>query len=230
MFEAVILAGGKGTRLKSVTGDLPKPMVEVNSVPFLYRLMQRLESQGCSRIVLSLCYRAEYIIQRVNDDSPVDCPVDFAVEQSPLGTGGAIKLASKFITAGKFVVLNGDTFSDIDCNELFEYADSSDLVISGVHIDEVSRYGTLDVDEKGTVLSMNEKGRTGSGIINSGTYVITTTNIQDFVDDTFSFEQDYVQSFRGSFKAFVSDGYFIDIGIPEDYIKASRDFQTGSLS
>jgi len=229
MFEAVILAGGRGTRLKSVTGDLPKPMIDVCEMPFLYRLMKRLESQGCSRIVLSLCYRADYIIDRIKADNPVGCPVGFAVESQPLGTGGAIKLASKSIGAEKFVVLNGDTYSDIDYKELFNYAVNSDLVISGVHIEDVSRYGTLDIDENNAVLAMNEKGRSGDGIINSGIYVITTADIGNFGDETFSFEQDYVQKFSGCFKAFVTNGYFIDIGIPEDYEKATRDFQSLSV-
>jgi len=220
MFEAVILAGGQGTRLKSVTGEMPKPMVDVSGLPFLYRLMQRLESQGCSRIVLSLCYRADYIIEKISKDQPVNCSVEFAVEKSPLGTGGAIKLASQCITAEKFVVLNGDTYSDLEYNALFNYAGATDLVISGVYVEDVSRYGTLDLDESCVVLSMNEKGRTGAGIINSGTYVITTHDIQKYPNEVFSFEQHYVQEFKGSFKAFVSEGYFIDIGIPEDYYQA----------
>jgi len=230
MFETVILAGGQGTRLKSITGDLPKPMVDVNGIPFLYRLMKRLESQGCSHIVLSLCYNADYIIDCVTKDQPVSCLVSFAVEKKPLDTGGAIKFSSTHITSDKFVVLNGDTYSDLDYKALVYYAKSYNLVISGVHIDDVSRYGTLDVDDDDTVLSMNEKGRVGSGIINSGTYVITTDNIQNFAEDKFSFEQDYVQEFNGSFKAFISDGYFIDIGIPEDYAKAIQYFANSVLS
>ncbi len=217
MFEAVILAGGQGTRLKSVTGELPKPMVDVNGIPFLYRLMKRLEEQGCQRIVLSLCYRADYIIACIHKDHPVSCAVDFAVEKQPLDTGGAIKYAAQYITTDKFVVLNGDTYSDLDYNELVEHAKMSGLVICGVHVEDVSRYGTLDIAENNTIKSMNEKGSTGSGIINSGTYVITTNEITNFEKDIFSFERDYVKNYTGIFTAFISKGYFIDIGIPEDY-------------
>jgi len=219
MFEAVILAGGQGTRLKSVTGELPKPMVDVNGIPFLYRLMGRLEEQGCQRIVLSLCYRASYIIERINNDQPVSCVVNFAVEKEPLDTGGAIKYAAQYITTEKFVVLNGDTYSDLDYNELVKHAITSGLVICGVYIDDVSRYGTLDIGYNNTIKSMNEKGSTGAGIINSGTYVITTNEITTFDKDIFSFERDYVGQYSGTFTAFVSKGYFIDIGIPEDYHK-----------
>ena len=219
MFEAVILAGGQGTRLKSVTGDLPKPMVDVNGTPFLYRLMKRLESQGCSHIVLSLCYRADYIIERVTQDRPVSCKVEFAIEEEPLDTGGAIKLSSNFVNSDKFIVLNGDTYSDLDYNALFEYSKQTHLVISGVYIDDVSRYGTLNIDSNDNVISMNEKGLTGAGIINSGTYVIRTDDIKSFPNTRFSFEQDFIQQYSDSFKAYVYEGYFIDIGIPEDYYK-----------
>lgn len=217
MFEAVILAGGQGTRLKSVTGELPKPMVDVNGIPFLYRLMKRLEEQGCQRIVLSLCYKADYIIERINNEQPVSCVVNFAVEKQPLDTGGAIKYSSQYITTEKFIVLNGDTYSDLDYNELVEHAKTSGLVICGVHINDVSRYGTLEIDDNNAIKSMNEKGSTGPGIINSGTYVITTKEITRFEKDIFSFERDYVKNYSGTFTAFVSKGYFIDIGIPEDY-------------
>ncbi|MDE1223758.1 nucleotidyltransferase family protein [Vibrio aestuarianus] len=222
MFEALILAGGKGTRLKSVTGDLPKPMVEVNGQPFLYILMKRLVEQGCSRIVLSLCYQAEYIIERINRDKPVSCEVDFVVEEYPFGTGGAIKLASSKINSSKFLVLNGDTMSEIDYQSMFDFSKDTDLVISGVNIDDVSRYGTLKLDEKNNVVAMLEKGVTGGGVINSGIYLIKTDLIRNFPLTEFSFENDFVKSFNGKFKAFVSNGYFVDIGIPEDYYKACK--------
>lgn len=222
MFEAVILAGGQGTRLKSVTGELPKPMVDVGGIPFLYRLMQRLESKGCSRIVLSLCYKADYIVERVRFDKPVSIPVCFVIEKSPLGTGGAIKLAADIIDTERFLVLNGDTFSDIDYRALMDYAQQADLVICGVHIEDVSRYGTLELAGDNTVLAMLEKGCSGPGVINSGTYVITTADMKAVDVTTFSFEQDFVQGYQRRFKAFVSNGYFIDIGIPEDYYRACQ--------
>lgn len=219
MFEAVILAGGMGTRLKSVTGELPKPMVDVCGTPFLYRLMQRLESQGCSRIVLSLGYRADYIISKIKSDKPVACIVDFAVETIPLGTGGAIKLAANYITEKQFIVLNGDTFCEVDYKALVDYSQHSDLVICGGEVEEISRYGTLSLDANNYVLSMNEKGETGKGIINTGIYVLTVSEISEVKADKFSFEEDFIQTYHSPFKAYVSDGYFVDIGIPEDYYK-----------
>ncbi|WP_417528898.1 nucleotidyltransferase family protein [Marinomonas shanghaiensis] len=222
MFEAIILAGGKGTRLKSVTGDLPKPMVDVGGQPFLYLIMKRLEKQGCRHIILSLCYRADYIIERIKKDKPVDIAVDFCVEVEPLGTGGAIKLAANMIENDSFLVLNGDTYSELDYSDVAKFSEATDLVICGVEVSDVSRYGTLEVDEFNNVKHLFEKGKSGKGIINSGTYVINKNSILSFASDAFSFEQDYVQNFNLTFRAFISDGYFIDIGIPEDYYKACK--------
>jgi D-glycero-alpha-D-manno-heptose 1-phosphate guanylyltransferase len=219
MFEAVILAGGMGTRLKSITGELPKPMVDVCGIPFLYRLMKRLESQGCSRIVLSLCYRSDFIIHQVTKDIPVECPVDFAVEEYPLDTGGAIKLASRFITSNQFIVLNGDTYCDVDYNALADFSIQQGLVICGVYVDDVTRYGTLNIDNNNNVLSMSEKTSIGYGLINSGIYVVTTSEIINHQQVKFSFEKDFIQTYQGQVKAFVIEGYFVDIGIPEDYQK-----------
>lgn len=217
MFEAVILAGGQGTRLKSVTGSLPKPMVLINNQPFLYILMKRLESHGCRKIILSLSYRSEYIIKRINSDKPVSCQVDFSVEDSPLGTGGALKYASKLVSDDKFLSVNGDTLCGIDYRDMLTKADAVDLLISGVSVEDASRYGTLNIDKNNNIISFNEKGISGQGIINSGSYVITTDQIMKYPKDHFSFEQDYISNFEGVFKVYYSNGYFIDIGIPADY-------------
>lgn len=224
MFEAVILAGGMGTRLKSVSGDLPKPMVNVAGTPFLYRLMRQLEASGCSKIVLSLGYRADYVQARVETDQPVKIPVDFAIEHEPLGTGGAIKNAALQISADKFLVLNGDSYSDIDFLEFSRIARNADLLISGVSISEAGRYGTLNLTDEKDVEQLVEKGVTGPGIINSGIYVVRKDEIVGFPSERFSFETDFVRTYKGKFKAQVNDGYFIDIGIPEDYHRACEYF------
>ena len=222
MFEAVILAGGQGTRLKSVTGELPKPMLDVNGSPFLYVLMKRLEESGCNHIILSLCYRAHYIIDKINNDKPVKCPVDFVIEDTPLGTGGGVKLSAKKANSEKLVIINGDTYCDINYDSLIDYSSQSDFTICAVHVDDVSRYGTLDIDSNNNILSLNEKETTGAGYINGGTYVIKAADITRFPKDQFSFEKDYIPLFKGKLKAFISRTYFIDIGIPEDYYTLCR--------
>ncbi|CNC93804.1 nucleotidyl transferase [Yersinia frederiksenii] len=225
MCDVVILAGGFGTRLKSVSGDIPKPMVDISGVPFLYRLMQYLELQGINRIILSLSYKSDYIIDRVIKDNPVNCIVDFIVENEPLGTGGAIKFACKKVKTKKFIVINGDTYCELDYKEFIASSSNSDIQISGVEVEDVSRYGSLDLDQDNNVIDIVEKGREGRGIINSGIYILPTDIIEHYSQDKFSFELDFLPTFNGIFKVFVSNPYFIDIGIPEDYYKACEKFK-----
>ncbi|EGQ8315348.1 NTP transferase domain-containing protein [Vibrio cholerae] len=225
MYDVVILAGGLGTRLKTISGEIPKPMVDISGQPFLYRLMKYLEQQGVRRIILSLSYRADYIINRVKNDNPVNCEIDFVVEEKPLGTGGAIKLATSKVKTDKFIVLNGDTYCELDYDAFVKVSESSHLLISGVEIEDVSRYGSLQLDNENNVLAMIEKGLSGPGVINSGTYVLYKTSIQSFPQDEFSFETDFLPVFDGVFKAYTSKPYFIDIGIPEDYHKACERFK-----
>lgn len=225
MYDVVILAGGLGTRLKSVSGDIPKPMVDISGKPFLYRLMKYLEEQGVQKIILSLSYKADYIIDRVVHDNPVNCEVDFVIESEPFGTGGAIKYASSKVTTDKLIVLNGDTYCELNYNNFIEASNGTDLLISGVEISDVSRYGSLDIDENCNVKAMIEKGRQGKGIINSGIYIISKEIISEFPLTKFSFESEFLSKFDGLFKAYVSSTYFIDIGIPEDYYAACEKFK-----
>lgn len=223
MFEAVILAGGVGTRLKSISGNIPKPMVEINGIPFLYRLLGLLEKSGCSRVVLSLGYEAQYIIDRLNFDKPVNIEIDWVVEDHPLGTGGAIKLAASKIYGNSFIVLNGDTFLDIDYSIFFQAANSAELLISAISVKDVSRYGSLELATDNTIINFKEKNDRGSGVINSGTYVIKRVDILCYPKTKFSFESDFLPEYEKKIHAFVTKGYFIDIGIPEDFRKAETD-------
>lgn len=224
MFEAVILAGGFGTRLKSVSGETPKPMMEINGKPFLYYLMQNLELAGCEKIVLALHYNAHYIIECIKKDCPVSIIVDWVIESEPLGTGGAIKFASAKIEKDRFIVLNGDTYLDMDYKEFFIASFASDLFISAASVENSFRYGTLELDDSNNVISMSEKGISGPNLINSGTYVVNKHDIQAFSVQSFSFESDFIPNFKGTFKAFKAKGLFIDIGIPQDFYNACQLF------
>ncbi len=217
MFQSIILAGGFGTRLKSVSGGVPKPMVLVGGEPFLYKLMRRLESQGCEKIVLSLHYMADYVIKNIELDKPVSCSVEFSVEEGPLGTGGAIKRSSSLITSDSFIALNGDTFCQLDYLAFLASAKNVDLLVAAVRVAEVGRYGKLTIDGDANVLSINEKNHRGPGLINAGTYAIKKHDINSFPRQSFSIENDFISNFEGSFKAFTVYGEFVDIGIPSDY-------------
>ncbi|WP_213864831.1 nucleotidyltransferase family protein [Vibrio crassostreae] len=225
MHDVVILAGGFGTRLKTISGELPKPMVDISGQPFLYRLMKYLEEQGVRRIILSLSYKANYIIEQVQKDNPVSCDVDFIVEDEPLGTGGAIKLAASKVKSEQFIVLNGDTYCELDYNAFINSSKNVQLLISGVEVNDVSRYGSLKLDRDNNVLAMVEKGLGGNGIINSGIYLLDKNIIENYSKNKFSFETDFLPGFNGVFKAYTSKTYFIDIGIPEDYHKACEKFK-----
>lgn len=220
MFESIVLIGGFGTRLKSVSGRTPKPMMPVGDVPFLYLLLRRLEAAGCSRIILSLHYEAEAIKAKLIADRPVSCEIVFVVEDHPLGTGGAIKLAAKYVLGDAFVALNGDTFSDIDYSDFYKTSLGSELVISGVNVSNAKRYGTLHFDEKFNLISMTEKGVGGPAVINGGTYFVKKASILSIEEPIFSFEYDYIPRYFSKAKVYLFEGNFIDIGIPEDYLFA----------
>ena len=220
MFEAIILAGGFGQRLKEISGDVPKPMIQVGSEPFLYRLMRALESNGCSRIILSLHFKSDFIIDKIQSDRPVGCQIDYVVDDNPLGTGGAIKNASESISGSKFISINGDTYTDIDYLTMFEGAEEGKVTISAIMVEDASRYGSLDVDIHGNLINFREKKSAGRGLINTGTYVIPTKLIRNFELDEFSIESDFFPRFSDSIKVFKTQGLFIDIGVPKDYWKA----------
>lgn len=225
MFECVILAGGFGTRLKSISGNIPKPMVKVGDSPFLYKLMRNLEEQGCNNIVISTHFEADYIIKNISHDKPVSCNIDFVVEDQPLGTGGAIKFASEKIKSDKFIVINGDTYHDLDYLDFIQNSNHSDLLISAVKVDNCSRYGSISVDSEYNIISLYTNSISTSGVINSGTYAIKKSDIQSFNADIFSFEDDFLKTYQGKFKAYINENIFIDIGIPEDYHRACEMFK-----
>jgi D-glycero-alpha-D-manno-heptose 1-phosphate guanylyltransferase len=224
VFEAVILMGGFGTRLKEISGDIPKPMVQIGGQPFVYHLMKKLESAGCSKIILSLHYNAQYIIQKISSDKPVSCEIQFVVEDTPLDTGGALKLAAQNVTTEFFIAINGHTISDFDYLSLFESPKSADIVIAAVEVKNTSRYGSLLFDSEMSLLRIKEKGIDGPGFINSGTYLIKTKMLLNVKEEAFSLEGFYLPVYKPNTKIIVFEGYFIDIGIPEDYHLACKKF------
>jgi len=214
--------GGFGTRLKSVSGTTPKPMVLIGDEPFVYKLMKKLEAGGCSKIILSLHFRANYIIEKIRADCPVNCPVCFVVEDEPLGTGGGIKLAAKQITSEYFLAINGDTYCDINYADLYSQRDGFDLAIAGIHVKDINRYGFLDLDADMGIVALREKGASGEGYINCGTYLIKRQKVTDFPATKFSFEKDFIPTCNFPITSYLVNGMFVDIGIPKDYFYACK--------
>ncbi len=225
--EAIILAGGFGTRLQSVVRDLPKPMADINGSPFLKYLLNYLFSYSVGRIILSVGYKWQ-TVQDFFGAEYREIPIHYVVEDTPLGTGGAIKESLKSCNEDDIVVLNGDSFFDVDLNEFRQKhrelkADLSMALKPMTHFD---RYGTVRVEEE-YVVSFTEKGYQDFGYINGGVYILRKDLLNSINQKTFSFELDFLQMKMDSVKmgAYISDTYFIDIGIPGDYSKAQKDLE-----
>jgi D-glycero-alpha-D-manno-heptose 1-phosphate guanylyltransferase len=232
--EAIILAGGAGTRLRSVVPDLPKPMADVAGRPFLAYQFDYLSAVGVSRVILSVGYLRE----RIMDWFGVEyngIAISYAVEEEPLGTGGAIREALRLVTGDRVLVLNGDTWFPVDLRAMQTAHDTTccHMTMALKQVNDISRYGAVTI-EGGRVSGFAEKGRRSSGYINGGVYLINRA-IEEFFprQQRFSFESDLLEAQieRIVVCPFVSDAYFIDIGIPEDYYTAQTILpgQTGAI-
>lgn len=228
--EAVILAGGLGTRLRSVIHELPKVMAPVNGKPFLHYLLVELEAQGVREITLAVGYLKESIMEWCAHRYP-ELTIRYAVEDAPLGTGGAIANALGQCTSEHVLLVNGDTYFRLDYAALDEFHHGNGAICSLAlkPMRDFDRYGSVVVDDDLRITSFLEKTYRESGLINAGVYII---NRQEFSSRdwpaVFSFEKNFLERevSTGELFGFVSDGYFIDIGIPSDYEKAQHDFNT----
>lgn len=225
MFECIILVGGFGTRLKELGNKIPKPMMPVGGKPFLYILMKKLEKEGCTKIVLSLYYGADYIIERINTDNPVDCDVEFCIEPKPLGTGGAIKFSSKHITSDKFIALNGDSYCDVSYQAAWRATLTSELLLVAAFVPNVERFGKLQIDQQNKIIELNEKKSLGPGFINAGIYGISKQLILLENKQSFSFENNFLPKHLDKCSALKVNSKFVDIGVPNDYYYANQILQ-----
>jgi D-glycero-alpha-D-manno-heptose 1-phosphate guanylyltransferase len=220
--EAIVLVGGLGTRLRQVVADVPKPMAPVAGRPFLEILLGSLAQKGFSRVVLSLGFMAEKISGHFGARF-AGLDIAYVVEDSPLGTGGATRLAAEACTKDHVYVFNGDTYVDLEVEMLErQWQVRQHAVVVGRQVSDTARYGRLVVDGD-RITSFAEKGTTGQGLINAGCYVLSKNALARFpLNHVFSIETDYLVSevAHGMVEVFVTKGVFIDIGIPEDYYRA----------
>lgn len=227
--ECIVLAGGLGTRLRNTIGDIPKCMAEVNGKPFLHYIFQYLIVQQCSRVILSLGYKHEIIIEWIKAES-VPFELDYVIEQEPLGTGGGIQLAMNKAERSEVVVLNGDTMFSVDLKAILEYhkAKQADITLALKEMYDFDRYGVVNTNDNGCIVSFEEKQARKQGMINGGVYIINKQAlVNKHLPNKFSFEKDYLEAFVAEQKFFGYRGnaYFIDIGIPQDYQQAQEDFK-----
>jgi D-glycero-alpha-D-manno-heptose 1-phosphate guanylyltransferase len=224
MHEAVILAGGYGTRLRSVVSNVPKPMAPIQGKPFLEMQLRMLALQGFGRAVLAVGYLGHVIASHFGDHFG-NMSLTYAVEQNPLGTGGAIQAALRKCQRDRVFVLNGDTYLEFDCGSADHLWQAERCgVIIGRELPDTARYGRLTT-ANGWVTGMVEKGVEGPGIVNAGCYVVSRSQLSDFDRPTpFSFEADYLAGIlpTSPFRLFVTGGLFIDIGVPEDFARAQE--------
>lgn len=226
--EAIILAGGFGTRLQGVVKDLPKPMAPVNGRPFLTYILDYLIDYEYERVVLSVGYLHEKIVDYFGKKYKT-LEIDYAVEAEPLGTGGGILLAMSKCTTDNVLVINGDTMFKVDLTafEQFYQEKNSLLTIVLREVEDVSRYGSVTISKDNLIGLFAEKQVTfGRGYINGGVYLINRRLFEKYPQSKrFSFEKDIMTKYytQECFYAMPSDGYFIDIGIPEDYARAQRE-------
>ncbi len=218
--EAVILAGGLGTRLRGTVPDLPKPLAPIGDRPFLEWLLDYLDGQGFSQVILSVGYQREAIKTALGDRHR-RIALRYAEETHPLGTGGAMRLALAQAQENPVFVLNGDTFFALDFEAMLAHhrAHGARLSLALKSVPDTRRFGR--VETRGPHVSdFREKGENGPGFINGGIYLLDPALLDGrALPESFSFEQDFLEPELSSLQplAFLSDGYFIDIGVPEDY-------------
>lgn len=232
--EAIILAGGLGTRLRSELPDLPKCMAPIDGRPFIDILIDRLHQQGIRHIVFSLGYRSDAVIEHLNSAYP-EADFSFVVEEDPLGTGGAVLAALEAARVDRVFALNGDTHFDVDLTRLAEYHASThaDCTVALKPMRDFSRYGRVETDADGRILAFREKEPCAEGMINGGVYVLEKNALQKAgLPERFSFEEGYLAAFlhRHRIMGMPQEGYFIDIGIPEDYRRAQRELNAPKRS
>ncbi|MBS1656397.1 MAG: HAD-IIIA family hydrolase, partial [Bacteroidetes bacterium] len=229
--EAIILAGGLGTRLREAVPDVPKCMAPVAGRPFLFYVINYLRSQGIEKFIFSLGYKHD-LIEEYLANSFTTLNYQVVIEKEPLGTGGAIYLACKSATEKKVIVTNGDTLFKVSMPVLFQshQQHNASCTLALKPMENFDRYGVVELNDQSAVTHFKEKQFYKTGLINGGLYLL---NVLDFLSlsfpDKFSFEKEYLELQASGLYGNIQDGYFIDIGIPEDFNRAQAELKQAPL-
>lgn len=219
--QAILLAGGLGTRLRPIVNNIPKPMAPIHGKPFLAYLLDYLDACGITDVILSVCYRYEQI-QAYFKDQYLGIHIRYAIEDQLLGTGGAIVNALSLINSFQPIfILNGDTFLKLNYQKMLaeHFKTDSSITLSLRYLSNCYRYGTVLIDQN-RVIEFRPRGEAHAGLINGGVYLIQPDLFERYtLPRIFSFENDFLLPHVNSLHAtaFITDDYFIDMGIPEDY-------------
>jgi NDP-sugar pyrophosphorylase family protein len=227
---AVLLVGGKGTRLQAVVSSKPKPLALVGNIPFLELLVMQLRSQGVHRMIMSTGHLADQIEETFGDGRRWNSDIRYSRESQPLGTAGALKAAESYLEASAdFLVVNGDSFMEIDIAEFLRFHRQHRGIVSMAvrKVPDAARYGTVDVDSSKRIVGFREKtGNTSPGTINAGVYLFQRSALKFIPAGPSSLEKDlFPKLLMQGMYAFEQDGMFIDIGTPEDYARAQGLYQ-----
>jgi D-glycero-alpha-D-manno-heptose 1-phosphate guanylyltransferase len=228
---AIILAGGFGTRLQKVVNDLPKPMAPVNGEPFLNYQLNYLKHFGIKRVVLSVGYLADKI-QDYYKSTHHGIEINYAVENMPMGTGGGTRIALEKCPENEILILNGDSFFDVNLSAYYDLhrKEKSEISLALRKVNDSSRYGTIETNTNHRIISFKEKtNNAAEGSINGGVYILNKALYlkNTPAENNFSIEKDFFEKQLNNLviKGFEFNGYFIDIGVPEDYTKAQDDLK-----
>ncbi|MBQ6065659.1 MAG: HAD-IIIA family hydrolase [Clostridia bacterium] len=222
--DIIVLAGGLGERLRHVTGDTQKVMAPIAGRPFLRYLLDGLLAQGARRFVLAAGYRAEQL-EAYFGDRYGGAEIVWSREETPLGTGGAIRQALERCETEDAIVVNGDTYFDVDLSALLRShrETGAKLTLCLKKMTDFDRYGTVDMDEAGRIVGFREKKPVKEGLINGGVYAVGKSALPRLPEGRFSFEKEVLEPLAFPTYGMVSDGYFIDIGVPSDYFRAQTE-------
>ena len=223
MIEAIILAGGFGKRLQSKVQNIPKPMAPINNRPFLDYLLDYLIQYKVNKVILSVYYKHE-LIKDYYRNSYKGINISYSIDDAALGTGGAIKAALPKSKNDNIFIINGDTYYEVNLTQLYnEHVDNNnDITLSLKPMSNFERYGFVETDSNGQVISFNEKKYCEYGVIDGGIYLINRSIYNSFKSGKkFSFN-DFIMNNLNSLKvgSLLCDELFIDIGTPEDYDRA----------
>ena len=221
--QVLILAGGLGTRLRSVVADRPKVLAEVAGRPFITHLLDQLAQAGFQAATLLTGYKEEMVKEALGL-AYKGMQLGYSVEETPLGTGGAIRAAARVIACEQLLVLNGDTFFDVEYLNLAQQAPAGADLMACRRVEDVGRYGAVQLDASGRVIAMAEKGAEGPGLINGGIYVLHREAIAAWPEAVFSIETDYFPERLAAERLYgtACGGSFIDIGVPDELKRAAE--------
>ena len=226
--EAIILAGGLGTRLRSVVADVPKCMAPINNIPFISFIITYLQNEGVEKFIFSLGYKSEIVINFL-DEKFTPLNKKYSIETEPLGTGGAIKKACEHATDNEVIVVNADTIFNVNLSTLlyFHKENKASCTLALKELQNFDRYGIVELNTNHSIFKFKEKQFCRLGNINGGVYILNVTNfLSKKLPTKFSFEKDYLEKYviENRFYGSTFENYFIDIGIPQDYKKFEEDY------